>query len=138
METATNYSSLLDRAFANLPKRSSSGERFECPVADLFVEGNKTTIRNFDFICSRLRREPPAVAKYLFKELAVPGSIAGGKLVLQGKFMPRVVNDRIQTYCQTSVICKQCGKPDTHLEDVDRHVKILVCEACGAKNPVRT
>ncbi len=121
-----------------MPQRKTSGERFECPVVDLFFEGSKTTIRNYDFVCSKLRREPQEIAKYLYKELAVPGTIGGGKLVLQGKFTPRVVNDRIQTYCQTSVICRQCGKPDTHIEEQGRHVRILVCEACGARNPVRT
>ncbi len=135
---AFEYNQLLDRAFANMPERKTSGERFECPVADLFVEGNKTTVRNFDFVCSKLRREPAELSKYLFKELAVPGTVGGGKLVLQGKFMAKVVNDRIQTYCQSSVICKQCGKPDTHIEAADRHVRMLVCEACGAKNPIRT
>ena len=132
-----NYANLLDRAHANMPKQKVKSERFECPTADIFIEGNKTSIKNFDEICSKLRRKPQEVSKYLFKELAAPGVIQGTRLVLQGKFPARVVNDRILTYCKTNVICKECGKPDTHTENLERNLKMLICEACGAKSPVR-
>lgn len=135
-----NYDQLLDNLYAKLPKKNlSTGERFECPVVEVLNQGNNTIVKNFDGTCAKLRRTPQEVAKYLFKELAVPGEAQqGGRLLLHGKFRDRQVNEKLSHYCKTRVICSQCGKPDTHLEATgDRHVRILKCEACGAANNVR-
>ncbi|MBI5229491.1 translation initiation factor IF-2 subunit beta [Candidatus Micrarchaeota archaeon] len=132
-----DYENLLDRVYSSLPEKKSSSERFEIPQADIFVEGNKTMIKNFDEICSRLRREPREVAKYLFKELATPGQVQGGRLVLQRKLYYKSVNEKIVSYIESCVLCKECKKPDTHTEAYDRNVKLLVCEACGARSPIR-
>jgi len=136
--TADEYENLLDHAYSEVPEKISSGERFECPIAQVFVEGNKSFVRNYDFVCERLRRKPDELAKYLFKELAVPGVVEGGRLVLQGKFSAKQINDRIQSYCENQVICKECGKPDTRLESAGgRNLRTMICEACGARSPVR-
>lgn len=131
------YEQLLEQIYASLPKREAKSERFEVPPADVLVTGNKTLIKNFDAICAYVRRKPPQVAKYLSKELAAPGVIEGQRLVLQGKFSARSVNERIQGYVKLFVLCKECGKPDTNLVQVERNVYALKCEACGAKSPVR-
>jgi translation initiation factor 2 subunit 2 len=34
------------------------------------------------------------------------------------------------------VLCRECGKPDTRLERVER-VYVIRCEACGARASVR-
>lgn len=132
------YDALLDKLYKSLPERKTSGERFEPPVAELFFEGNKTTIRNYGDVCARLRRKPGELAKYLFKELAAKGAVEanGAKLALNAKLTPRQVNEKLEYYIQTAVICKECGKPDTHV-DVVQGVRTLVCEACGARKPVR-
>ncbi len=134
-----NYDQLLDNLYANLPKTKATGERFECPIVEVLNQGSKTIVKNFDGACAKLRRTPQEVAKYLFKELAVPGEAQqGGRLLLHGKFRDKQVNEKIAYYCKTHVTCSQCGKPDTHLEaSGDRHVKVLKCEACGASNTVR-
>jgi len=134
---ALAYETLLDRVYSSLPERKSSGERFEVPAAEALVQGNRTIVKNYDAICSAIRRKPEAVAKYLFKEMAVPGVVEGGRLVLQGRFGLKTINDKIAAYVETHVICKECKKPDTRLEELGRGMKMLVCEACGAKNPVR-
>ena len=33
--------------------------------------------------------------------------------------------------------CKQCGKPDTHIDSTERGYETLVCEACGARYTVK-
>ncbi len=132
------YESLLDRLYSSLPEKKASGERFEVPAAEVLVQGNRTIIKNYDAICSALRRKPEEVAKYLFKELAVPGTAEAGRLVLQSRFGAKTVNDKISSYAETHVICRECKKPDTRIEEFGRGIKILVCEACGARNPVRS
>ncbi|MEM0475333.1 MAG: translation initiation factor IF-2 subunit beta [Candidatus Norongarragalinales archaeon] len=133
-----DYEKLLNELYKALPERKSSSERFEPPVAELFFEGNKTTIRNYGEICSRLRRNPNELAKYLFKELAAKGTIEanGARLVLNARVTQRQVNEKLTYYIQSAVICKECGKPDTHI-DIVQGVRTLVCEACGARKPVR-
>lgn len=131
------YSQLLEEAYASLPKKQAGSGRFEVPLADVLVAGSKTTLKNFDAVCAYVRRKPAQVAKYLSNELAAPGVIEGTRLVLQGKFMARAVNERMQNYVKLFVLCKECGKPDTNLVQVERNVYALQCEACGAKSPVR-
>jgi len=133
-----DYERLLENVYRNLPEKKGSDERFECPVADVMQQGNKTFIKNFDSVCSALRRSPQELSKYLSRELAAPVSVEGSRLVINSKVLPRLVNEKIQDYCANSVICRECGKPDTHIESGgERHVKILVCEACGARQPIK-
>jgi translation initiation factor 2 subunit 2 len=131
------YEQLLQRLYEKMPENKGTGERFEIPVAEVFLEGSKTMVRNFDEICATLRREKSEVAKFLFKELATPGQVQGERLVLQRKLPQRVVQEKINSYVEQRVYCKECRRPDTHIEQLDRSVRMLVCEACGAKNPVR-
>ncbi len=135
-----NYEALLDNLYAKLPKKNTfTGERFECPIVEVLNQGSKTIVKNFENACSKLRRKPEEVSRFLFKELAVPGELQqGGRLLLHGKFRDKQVNEKLNLYCKTQVLCSQCGKPDTHLQSTgERHGKVLKCEACGAVNPVR-
>ncbi len=127
------YEEMLKRAVKNLPTRTES--RFEVPVAVISAGKKQTSIKNFSEIVKTLRREPADMAKYLFKELAVPGSIRGGELILQAKVPTALVNQRIKEYVKDFVVCKECGKPDTMIQRVDNYV-FIKCEACGAKRPV--
>ncbi|OIO24482.1 hypothetical protein AUJ65_00985 [Candidatus Micrarchaeota archaeon CG1_02_51_15] len=133
-----DYERLLDNVYRNLPERKGTDERFECPLADVMLQGNKSFIKNFDSLCTALRRTPAELSKWLSRELAAPVSIEGGRLCVNSKVQSRLLNEKIQEYCNASVICKECGKPDTRLESSgDRGVKVLVCEACGARQPVK-
>ncbi|MFH1779750.1 MAG: translation initiation factor IF-2 subunit beta [Candidatus Micrarchaeota archaeon] len=131
-----NYEQLLDKLKKEVPDKTGSGERFEFPQAELFFQGSKTVIKNFDFICTKLRRKPEELMKYLFKELATPGVLEGSQLILQAKVQPRLVNEKLSEYISSRVMCKECGKPDTRLELV-KGILSVVCEACGARRPVR-
>jgi len=131
------YEKLLERAYSMLPSKSSSGGRFEMPVVESFTQGNKTIIKNFDEISQQLRREPKELLKYLSKELAVPVTVEGGRAVLQGRFNDRFLNEKLQRYVKLCVFCKECGKADTKIVEVEKGVKMVVCEACGARFPVR-
>jgi len=131
------YEKLLEKAYSLLPEKATKKERFEIPVVESIVQGSKTIIKNFEAIALTLRRKPYEVSKYLARELAVPISVEGQRLVLQGKFYDRVLNEKIKNYTETYVICKECKKPDTKLTEMGRGVRMLVCEACGARSPVR-
>jgi translation initiation factor 2 subunit 2 len=131
-----DYEQLLDRARAALPEKTLAFERFETPQLESFLQGSKTLVRNFDVILQKIRRPPEILSKYFSRELAVPVTIQGGKLVLNGKFYTRNLQDKLQAFVDAAVVCKECKRPDTKITEKDG-VKTLVCEACGARAPVR-
>ncbi len=128
------YLELLKRGQEMVPKAEDKG-RFEVPRAVVQTQGRQTFLKNFKEISKALRREPEHLGKFLFQELAVPGSI-GNELLLQGKFSADFINRKIESYVKEFVVCEECGKPDSTLVKSDR-MYIFKCEACGAKRPVR-
>jgi translation initiation factor 2 subunit 2 len=132
-----DYEKLLDNARKSLPEKTLSDERFEPPVAQVQLQGTKTTIRNFDVICQKLRRDPKVISKYLSSGLAVPTSIEGNKLVLHGKIYDKLINERLSNFIKHYVICPECKRPDTKIAEGEMGYKFLSCEACGARSPVK-
>ena len=138
MSSEKDYERLLDDLYGKLPERTTgTGERFEMPRFELFTEGNKTIIKNFKAVTDKIRRDPAFLSKYLSKELAVPLEVQGDRLILQRKLISEMVNRKLEDFVNKYVICKECNRPDTHLEDLGHRVRNLVCEACGARKAVR-
>lgn len=129
------YDELLKRAKKNLPEMHTS-KRFVMPQAIAFSDKRFTRIKNFLEIARTLRREPEHLAKFLFKELAVPGSIQNNELVLQGRIHRSMINSRIKDYVNEYVLCHECKRPDTTIQK-DGKMVIIKCEACGAKRVVK-
>lgn len=132
-----DYDTLLEKVYKSIPSRDATGERFELPDIEVLEQGNKTIVRNFGDICSVMRREPASVSKFLSKELAVPSSIDGKRLIFSGKVDSRLLASKIQDFIGKFVKCKVCNRYDTHIEAIDRSTKTLICEVCGARAPVR-
>lgn len=130
------YESLLDRARSQLPRDVSERSRFEVPRALIFVEGNKTTLKNFKEIVDRLNRDPQHFLRFMARELATAGNIEGTKAVFQGTFSESTINKLIERYVQYYVICPMCGRPDTRIEK-EKRIYYLVCDACGARASVK-
>jgi len=126
-----NYEDLLKRARKNMPQ-FTGGARFEMPSASIVVVKRQTIIKNFTDIAKSLRRDPNHIAKFLFRELAAPGSITGTELVLQGKIPSSIINQRVSDYASEYVLCKECGRPDTSMHKED-NIIVIKCEACGAR-----
>jgi translation initiation factor 2 subunit 2 len=131
-----DYEKLLDEAYAKMPKKSDSGERFRMPKASIQPAGAKTIITNINEITGTLRRKPDHFVKFLLTELATSGDFDGSKLVVQGRFRADVVDKKIELYAKEYVLCPDCGKPDTKIIREDRY-SFLKCEACGSKNIVK-
>ena len=129
---------MLERLYARMPKRDASTERFEFPRVESFIQGPKTYVKNFAQLLKIMRREENVkdVLKFLTKESASPAQVEGDRLVFNGKFPERQINDWFQRFLNSLVLCRECGKPDTHYIE-HNGVKQLKCEACGAISPVR-
>lgn len=133
------YEQLLENVYINLPEQAhGTGERFEIPKFELFSEGNKTFLKNFQVVCDKIRRDKSLLTKYLTKELAVPAEVQGDRLILQRKINADIVNRKLEEFVTRYVICKECKKPDTHIQELGHGVKQLICEACGARNSIRS
>ncbi len=130
--TDEEYTALLDKAFSKLPGLTKERSDFVIPTVDAMVQGTKTIIRNLAGIADTARRPPEEIARYLSKELAVPVSIEEQRLVLGSKFPSDELDKRVKKYFEVYVVCKECHKPDTHLEAAERGM-YLVCGACGAR-----
>ena len=133
--TLVDYKSLLAKAKKELPEPTSSGERWETPVADIMSEGRTTVIRNWPEIVQKLRREPAHIVTYLLRELGTAGGVEGDRVVFQGNLPAKNIQERFATYVRTYVTCSECGRPDTRLDKQDR-TTMLKCEACGAHHPI--
>jgi translation initiation factor 2 subunit 2 len=133
-----DYGKLLDNIYEKLNvNKAGSGERFEVPAFDVLNEGkNKTIVKNFKRICDAIRRDPVMLARYLSREVGAPVDIDGERMIIHRRVMGPVLQKRIDFFVKEYVICQQCGKPDTNLVTIER-TKMLVCESCGARRPVK-
>lgn len=131
-----DYKTLLKNAYEKIKPIKTNGERFEVPHVEAHTQGNKTIITNSLQICSKLRRRPEHLLKFLLRELATSGEIKQNRFILNRKIHLKNINEKIELYVQEFVLCKECKKPDTELIKQDRFL-FLHCLACGAKHSVR-
>ncbi len=131
-----SYEEMLDEAIKALPQEVIVKERFEIPKASGHIQGNKTVITNFNNILNSLRRDRDHFLKFLLKELATPGVFDGPRLVLGRKVSASLINQKIQQYAVTFVLCSNCGKPDTQIL-VRADLSYLKCTACGTEKQIK-
>jgi translation initiation factor 2 subunit 2 len=131
------YNELLDRAFKQLPELSKENVDFKVPTVDSIIEGNKTIFRNLGPIADVARRDKDDIIKFLTKELSAPISIDDQRAVISAKIQQGALDSKIKKYFETYIICKECRKPDTRIEGMDRGYMVIVCEACGARYSIK-
>ena len=129
-----DYDSLLDEAYENV-EASEDAARFEVLKVEGHHEGVRTIISNFGQIVAHIRRTPEHLLKFLSKELASQGEIKGDRLILSRKLASKDINDKIEKYVNTFVLCPKCMKPDSELIE-DGGKSYLKCLACGEKYEV--
>ncbi len=112
-------------------KERVNDDRFKVPKVDVFYEGNTTVLKNFDKIIDVLNRDADHFLKFLLGSVGTAGDISSGRVIFQGKIPIRTIQDRLDEYVVTYVICSECNRPDTHLLKKDRTL-LIRCDACGA------
>ena len=131
-----SYEEMLGNLYEKLPKKTQSGERFEAPHFQSFIEGRQTVISNFTSVAEILRMKVEHLLKFISKELATPASLEGKRVLIQGKFKTDQLNARLKYYIDEYIMCNECHRPDTALVVFESH-KYKQCEGCGARSPVR-
>jgi translation initiation factor 2 subunit 2 len=133
-----SYEDMLNKAYAKLPTAGKADAvRLDIPQIKGALSGNKTIIYNLGDVAKAARRDLQHVFKFFLRELATTGDLKGTEAIFVGKFRPDMLNNKVEKYIKEFVLCPQCGKPDTHLEKADA-ATLLICEACGAKESVRS
>ncbi|HSB56975.1 MAG TPA: translation initiation factor IF-2 subunit beta [Nitrosopumilaceae archaeon] len=132
----SEYEKLLKKIQDRISENKSSGSRFELPPVDIMWQGNRTFFRNFAEFPKILRRDADKVLQYLSKEFAAPAQLAGDKAVFVGKRDPHDFTALLNRYVKEYLECPSCKSPDTRVEKLNR-LTFLVCEACGAKSPLK-
>ncbi len=133
---ADDYEALLSRGMAKIKDSNPSG-RFEMPVADVEIRGQRTIVRNFSQIADKFRRETQHLLKFFQKELATSGTIENGQAIFLGNITGSLITRKLADYANEFVFCKACGQPDTKM-NIDGKDEMLVCWACGAKRQIRS
>ena len=136
MLVKSEYEKLLKKIQDKISENKSSGSRFELPPVDIMWQGNRTFFRNFAEFPKILRRDADKVLQYLSKEFAAPAQLAGDKAVFVGKRDPHDFTALLNRYVKEYLECPSCKSPDTKVEKLNR-LTFLVCEACGAKSPLK-
>ena len=102
-------------------------------------EGTKKTVFvNFTDLCKALHRAPEHVMGFLLAELGTTGSLDGQqRLIVKGRFVPKVFEGIFRRYVNEYVICSMCKASDTLLTKEQR-LLVLRCQNCGASRSVTT
>ncbi|MDW7977981.1 MAG: hypothetical protein RMH74_04170 [Candidatus Caldarchaeum sp.] len=131
------YVKLLDEVISKVSKRGSvAGDRVLELRPNLVSDTKNTALTNLGQIAKTLNREPAHFARFLLKETGRAGSISGDRLVIQGKMGVDELRKLIDLYMKEFVSCPVCNGIDTRIVS-EKRFRFLVCDACGAKNPVR-
>ncbi len=131
-----DYLKLLDRARSMVPADAFNRQRFEVPGMDVIKEGTTTLIKNFLKVAEYINRDPQELLKFILGETATSGSLDGQRAALKGVFPAKKIGQLLQRYVDAYVICPTCKKPDTRIDKEGRS-QVLVCQACGSRNPIR-
>ncbi|MCH7850656.1 MAG: translation initiation factor IF-2 subunit beta [Nanoarchaeota archaeon] len=126
-----DYESLLEEAYENVTAVELC-ERFEVLGVKGHHEGVRTVITNFLQVAACIRRPAAHLMKFLSKELASSAEVSRDRLILSRKLSSKVVNKKIEKYVNLFVLCSNCKKPDTELNESGGKM-YLRCLACGNK-----
>ena len=131
------YERLLDRVMSELPETvGKRGDRAIILNPILIHEARRTIITNFKDLAEKLNRDPRHLARFIFKESGKPGVLDNERLMIQGKLSNDELRRLLKLYVKEFVKCPLCGGFDTKIV-AEKRLRFLVCEVCGAKNPVR-
>ncbi|MHA2080281.1 MAG: translation initiation factor IF-2 subunit beta, partial [Candidatus Thorarchaeota archaeon] len=76
------------------------------------------------------------VLKFVSGQLGTAGNMEGGNALFNGKFNSEQVNEVLNRYIESYVICPVCTRPDTDIQK-QAAAYYLVCSACGARTSIR-
>jgi translation initiation factor 2 subunit 2 len=137
-DVLANYVKMLDLAYLMIPSVASKHKRLEVPKPQSRIMGRRgpTVMFNFKEVCETLNRDPHDVLRFLSKEMATAGTMAGSRVTFKGMFESEALKRLIDHYVRDFVICPVCRSLDTRIAK-EKRLKFRICDACGAKSSVK-
>ena len=139
-----HYDEMLGRVFGILreknPALSEKSKTIIKPPQVLREGTKKTVFANLMEICTAMHRPSEHVIQYLLAELGTSGTLDGTqRLVLKGRFLPKVFEGVLRHYFIDYVICNMCKSSDTQLvREQSSRLSYCRCQSCGASRSVST
>lgn len=131
LQLLNDYEYMLERFYQLLPVRGV-GKAYDIPSPEVDYIGNHTLVKNFAYICERLRRDPRIVMRYFLKELGKPGAVDDkNNLIIYSSIKAQSIKELYNRFLETYVRCSTCGSYDTELIKEGK-VFYIKCLACGA------
>ena len=136
------YLTLLQRIMTKLQTNNPElGERKRHtmkPPQLMRVGTKKTLWVNFAEICHLMSRPAEHVLAFTLAELGTEGSIDGNsRLVIRGKYVPKVIESLLRKYITEYVTCMMCRSPNTSLtRDSVSRLFFVHCKDCGSSRSV--
>jgi len=131
------YEDMLERAYKALPETLKEESRFEIPVIESAIQGRVTVLHNFSEVAKTLNRSPEMLGKYFLSEMGTSGELTAQRLVLKGQFRPSQLQDKLESFVKSFVLCPECKRPDTLIIH-EKRMSFLKCQACGARHSIAT
>jgi len=132
-----DYDAALDRAYAELPDRTSDETaRLSIPDPAGETDGDFTRLTNVGAIADAVGREPDHLHSAIQRALGTSGQFDGDRARYNGSFDAADFEGAIDDYVAEFVTCSECGLPDTVLAQ-ENGIEMLRCQACGAFRPVQ-
>jgi translation initiation factor 2 subunit 2 len=133
-----DYEEMLDLAYSMIPELASKHKRLEVPEPQSTIMGRRgpTVMFNFKEICETLNRDPRDILRFLSKEMATYGTMAGSRVIFKGVFSSETLKRLIDRYVGTFVVCPVCKSLDTRIVK-EKRLQFRICDACGAKSSVK-
>jgi len=138
-----SYQELLDRVFDILeshnPELANSlgAKRKQVfTVPEVYRSTKRTIWHNFQQTCRTMNRPPEHFMTFILSELGTTGQLDGNKrLVVNGRFNPRQLENVEKNYIDEYITCKTCKTHDTTLKKENR-LYFLQCRICGSQRTV--
>ncbi len=94
------------------------------------AKGGTTIVCNLQGVSEAIYRTMSDLRSYYSKHLGLNARIKGGELYIPGRFAVKTLQDILQLYIESNVLCTECKSPETHSEK-DKDKDIYRCYACG-------
>jgi len=137
IDTRQGYEYLLDLVLAKLSRIAPRiGDRVLEVRPTIMQTSKHANFTNLAQTARTMNRDPDHLARFILKETGRAGSVQEDRLVIQGRMPLDELSRLLELYAKEFVKCPVCGSIDTKIVS-EKRFRFLVCEACGAKNPVR-
>jgi translation initiation factor 2 subunit 2 len=131
------YEDMLERAYQGLPEILKEESRFQIPELESVIQGRITVVQNFGEVAKVLNRSVDLLSKYFLGEMGTGGEYDASRLVLKGQFRTPQLQEKLESFIQSYVMCPECKRPDTAIIQ-EKRMSFLKCEACGARHSIVT